>query len=99
LIAHAIDVIANYPALHGEEVGIGSIIALYLHGKNWRKIRDILRIIGAPTKAREIGIDREQLIKALTIAHTIRPERYTILGEMGISNEAAEKIVQILELC
>ncbi len=99
LIAHALDVIANYPALHGEEVGIGSIIALYLHGRNWRRIRDILRSIGAPTKAKEIGIDKKQLIEALTIAHKIRPERYTILGERGISSEAAERIVYILELC
>lgn len=98
LIAHAIDVVANYPALHGEEVGIGSIVALYLHGRNWRKVRQILSSIGAPTKARDIGIGREQLVKALTIAHTIRPERYTILGEKGISSEAAEKIIQILEL-
>ena len=98
LIAHAIDVIANYPALHGEEVGIGSIVALYLHGRNWRRIRDILKLIGAPTKAREIGISKEQFIKALTIAHTIRPERYTILGENGISSEAAERITQLLEL-
>jgi glycerol-1-phosphate dehydrogenase [NAD(P)+] len=98
LIAHAIDAVANYPALHGEEVGIGTVIALYLHGRNWRRIRDILSEIGAPTKISQINVSREQMVKALTIAHTIRPERYTILGEKGFSEEAAEKIIDVLEL-
>jgi len=98
LIAHAIDVVANFPALHGEEVGIGSIIALYLHGKNWRRIKKMLSDMGAPTKISQINVSREQMVKALTIAHTIRPERYTILGEKGFSEEAAEKIIDALEL-
>lgn len=98
MIAHAIDVVANYPALHGEEVGIGSIIALYLHGRNWRRVRSILKSMGAAVKAKDIGVSREQLVEALTIAHRIRPERYTILGEHGISREAAERIIHVLEL-
>ncbi|MEM1541923.1 MAG: NAD(P)-dependent glycerol-1-phosphate dehydrogenase [Ignisphaera sp.] len=95
MIAHAIDIVANYPALHGEEVGIGTIISLYLHGRNWKKIRSVLRKIGAPTTAREIGVSLDKIVEALSIAHTIRPERYTILGEKGISKEAAEKIVKV----
>jgi len=98
LIAHAIDIVANYPALHGEEVGIGTIIALYLHGKNWKKLKYVLKAIGAPTTAKELGIKVEQLVEALTIAHTIRPERYTILGDKGISREAAEEIIRITKL-
>lgn len=98
LIAHAIDVIANYPALHGEEVGIGTIISLYLHGKNWMKIRHVLKTIGAPITAKEIGVSIDKLIEALMIAHTIRPERYTILGEKGISKEAAEEIIKVTKL-
>ncbi|MEM1645283.1 MAG: NAD(P)-dependent glycerol-1-phosphate dehydrogenase [Ignisphaera sp.] len=98
LIAHAIDVVANYPALHGEEVGIGTIVALYLHGRNWKKVKGVQKAIGAPTTAKELGITVDQLIEALTIAHTIRPERYTILGEKGISREAAEEIIKTTKL-
>lgn len=98
LIAHAIDLVASYPALHGEEVGIGTIIALYLHGRNWRKVRNILSEVGAPTRISQINVSKEQMIKALTIAHSIRPERYTILGEKGFSEEAAERVIEILEL-
>lgn len=98
MIAHAIDVVANYPALHGEEVGIGTIVSLYLHGKNWKKIRHILKSIGAPTTAKELGVSIDKIVEALTIAHTIRPERYTILGEKGISRNAAEEIVRVTKI-
>ncbi|MEM3226380.1 MAG: NAD(P)-dependent glycerol-1-phosphate dehydrogenase, partial [Saccharolobus sp.] len=37
-------------------------------------------------------------IKALTIAHTIRPERYTILGDRGLTWNSAEKIARITKV-
>lgn len=95
MFAHALDLVANYPALHGEEVGIGTIMMLYLHGKNWKRVRRIMREVGLPTTARELGVGDYQVIKALTIAHTIRPERYTILGEKGLTWEAAERLARI----
>jgi len=98
LIAHAIDLVAGYPALHGEEVGIGTIIALYLHGKDWKRIRRVLKSMGAPVTIKEIGIEFDKMVEALTIAHTIRPERYTILGEQGISREAAIEIIRVTKL-
>ncbi len=94
LFAHALDITANYPALHGEEVGVGTIMMMYLHGKNWKKIRSVLKKIGAPTTAKELGVKPDDVIKALTIAHKIRP-RYTILGEKGLTVEAAERLAKI----
>jgi glycerol-1-phosphate dehydrogenase [NAD(P)+] len=95
LFSHALDVTAPHPALHGEQVGVGTIMCAYLHGANWQIIRDVLRTIGAPTNGRELGIEREYVIKALTIAHEIRPDRYTILGEKGLTREAAERVAQV----
>jgi len=95
LFAHALDIVAGYPALHGEEVGVGTIMMAYLHGRNWRLIRRVLRSIGAPVTARELGVSDEQVIEALTIAHSIRPERYTILGEKGLTREAAERLARV----
>jgi len=94
LFAHALDIVANYPALHGEEVGVGTIMMMYLHGKNWKRIRRVLRKIGAPTTAKELGVKDEDIIKALTIAHEIR-QRYTILGDKGLTPEAAENLARI----
>ncbi len=92
LFSHALDMVAGYPALHGEQVGVGSIMMAYLHGKNWGRIRHMLKALGAPTSAKELGVSREKIIEALTIAHKIRPERYTILGRDGLSVEAAENL-------
>jgi len=94
LFSHALDLIAPKPALHGEQCGVGTIMMAYLHGRDWRKIRNTLKKIGAPTTAKELGIPDYYIIKALTIAHKIRPERYTILGESGLTWEAAENLAK-----
>lgn len=86
---HALDLIAPKPALHGEQCGVGAIMTTYLQGGNWRAIRAALKKVGAPTNAKELGIDEEHIIKALATAHKIRPERYTVLGKRGLSEKKA----------
>ncbi len=91
--SHALDMIVDRPALHGEQCGVGTIMMAYLYGdNNWQLIRDTLKEIGAPTTAKELGIKEEHIIEALTTAHKINPERYTILGESGLTQEAAERL-------
>jgi len=92
--SHALDIIAPKHALHGEQCGLGTVMMMYLHGGDWRYIRDTLKTIKAPTTSYEIGIDPEYIIEALTMAHTIRKERYTILGDRGLTKDAAEEIAR-----
>ena len=87
--SHALDMVASEPALHGEQCGVGTIMMMYLHGGNWQYIRDTLRMIKAPTTADDLKIEPEYIIEALTVAHTIRKDRYTILGDRGLTFEAA----------
>jgi len=94
LFAHAIEILYPDKALHGELVALGTILMAYIHGINWKKIKKAMKKVGLPTKAKQLGIPDEIIIKALTIAHTIRPERYTILGDRGLTWEAAEKIAK-----
>ncbi len=94
LFAHAVEKIAPGKALHGEMVGVGTIMMMYLHGGDWKKVRDALRMIGAPTTARELGVEDEDIIEALTKAHKMR-DRYTILGVRGLTEEAAMNIARI----
>ena len=93
--SHAIDRLAPGKALHGESCGIGTIISMYLHGGDWRGIRESLRTIGAPVTPADVGIPDEIAVEALLMAKTIRPERFTIF-DMGITKESAEKLVQML---
>ena len=90
--SHALDKILDKPCLHGEQCGVGTILMMYLYGGDWKFIRNSLKAVGAPTSAKELGISDENVIDALTMAHTIRPERYTILGDNGISEDAAYEL-------
>ena len=94
MFSHMLDLKHPGKALHGEQCGVGSIMTMYLHGGDWEAIRDALRQIGAPTTARELGISAEDVVDALSHAHEIRSDRFTILGEGGISEEVAETVAR-----
>ncbi|MFQ6086067.1 MAG: NAD(P)-dependent glycerol-1-phosphate dehydrogenase, partial [Candidatus Bathyarchaeia archaeon] len=36
--------------------------------------------------------EAKYIVRALTMAHEIRPERYTILGREGLTKEAAREL-------
>jgi glycerol-1-phosphate dehydrogenase [NAD(P)+] len=91
MFSHALDRIAPGRALHGEQCGVGTIMMMALHGGDWQRIRNALRTIGVPTSAKGLNVTKEELIQAMTTAHTIR-DRYTILGESGLTDKAAERI-------
>lgn len=95
MFSHVLDKAAPGKALHGEQCGVGSIMMMYLHGGDWERIRETLRLIGAPTNAEELGISPEQIIDALVHAHEIRKDRYTILGDRGLTSDAAERLARI----
>ena len=96
LFSHQLDRLAPGTALHGHQVGIGSIMTAYLHDGErgqWQNVRDALESIGAPTTANELGLSDETVIEALTTAHRIR-DRYTILGD-GIDEGAAREAATV----
>jgi len=98
MFSHLLDKIAPGKALHGEQCGVGSIMMMYLHGGNWQRIRDALQMIGAPTSSKELGVSEEQLIEALVHAHEIRKDRYTVLGDRGLTPDAALRLARITKV-
>ena len=96
--SHALDRIAKKPALHGEQVGVGTIMMMYLHNGDWEAIRNALLAIGAPTTARALGVSDEEISDALVHAHEISKERYTILGDAGLTAEAAGRLAHITKV-
>ena len=91
--AHAVNRISPGRALHGELCGLGTIMMMYLHGQDWKMIKRALGQVGAPVTAIELGLDAEIVVEALTYAHKIRPERYTIL-DAGLNRNAAARAAE-----
>jgi len=89
LFSHALDKIAPGKGLHGEKCGVGSIMISKLQGGNWKKITKALKDVGAPTTAKQIGISKNEIVDALMIAQDLRPERYTILKEVEMTERKA----------
>jgi glycerol-1-phosphate dehydrogenase [NAD(P)+] len=98
LFSHALEMIRPNHALHGERCGIGTIMMACLHEQDWKRIRDALKQLGAPTNARELGVEREDVLNALEMAATIRPERYTVLNKLNLGREGYEHLAKVTEV-
>ncbi|EGP94568.1 sn-glycerol-1-phosphate dehydrogenase [Nitrosarchaeum koreense] len=95
LFSHALDKIAPGRGLHGEKCGIGSIMMAKLQGQDWKKIVKTLKDVGAPTSAKQIGLKSEEIVTALMIAQELRPERYTILKEIEMTEKKALNLAKV----
>jgi glycerol-1-phosphate dehydrogenase [NAD(P)+] len=89
LFSHALEMIAPSAVLHGEGCGLGTIMMAKLHGIDWVSIAEVLRKVGAPTTAEEVGLTPNEVVEALVRAREVRPERYTILNRFPLTRERA----------
>ncbi len=94
LFAHALDKIAPDKGLHGEKCGIGSIMMAKLQGQDWKGIVDALKRVGAPITASQIGLKEKDVVDALMIAQSLRPERHTILKESKMTHRKATNLAK-----
>jgi len=78
LIALALTMLSPQ-GLHGEYVGVGTIISSYIQGRKWSLIRDILLRASAPTNIHQLNLEEKVLIEAVKKAPDMR-NWYTILG-------------------
>lgn len=92
LFSHALDKITPGKGLHGEKCGIGSIVMAKLHGLDHQSITSALKNVGAPTTAADIGLSDEDVVQALCMAQSLRPERYTILKEVPLDAPSAKRL-------
>ncbi|MBQ2763052.1 MAG: NAD(P)-dependent glycerol-1-phosphate dehydrogenase [Candidatus Methanomethylophilaceae archaeon] len=95
MFSHALDIMHPGKAMHGEQCGVGCIMMMYLHGGDWKSIRNALMKIGAPVNATDLGLKNDDIVDALMTAHKIRPDRFTILGDNGLNRESAENIAKL----
>ena len=95
LFSHALEYVSGGNCgLHGERVGIGTIIMSKIHGLDCDIIINTLENVDAPTTASQIGITEEQVVKSLLIAQSLRPERYTILNKIKMDKDIARTVAR-----
>lgn len=95
LFSHALDIIKSNHAMHGEQCGVGTIMMAHLHGAKWKRVRETLKMLGAPTNTDTLDVKEEDVIKAMEMAPAIRPERYTILNKLNLNREDYESLAKI----
>ncbi len=93
MIAHMLSNRKDNTALHGELCGLAAIITTYLHGENWKPIRDTLSKIKAPVFIQDLGLTNDMFVDAMINATKVRNNRFTILNA-GISKIAAIKALE-----
>jgi glycerol-1-phosphate dehydrogenase [NAD(P)+] len=99
LFSHAIEYIIgqNY-GLHGERVGIGTIMMAKLHNVDWEVIVETLERVGAPTKAKQIRLNEQQIVISLLAAQSLRPDRYTILSKANLNKSSALELARSVKV-
>jgi len=95
LFSHALEYITDGNCgLHGERVGIGTIIMSKLYGMDFEGIIDILENVKAPVKANQIKLTEKDVVQSLLIAQDLRPERYTILSKTKLDKKSAYELAK-----
>lgn len=92
--SHALDMLCESRALHGEQCGVGTIIAARLHGIEWERIRKFLQNIKAPVNAEELGVSEKCIVEAIIKAREINKKRFTIFDKIKINENKARKLAK-----
>jgi glycerol-1-phosphate dehydrogenase [NAD(P)+] len=99
LFSHAVEYVAGKNSgLHGERVGIGTIMMAKLHGLDWENIVETLALFGAPTRGKQINLTEDELVQSLVLASSLRPERYTILNREKLDKGKAASLAKAVKV-
>lgn len=83
LISHAYDKVAKQPSLHGLQVGVASYAVSYLQQETHARIKKDILESGFHAFLKENPLDKEDFLKAISLAPEIKENFFTILSEKG----------------
>ncbi|UCH03109.1 MAG: iron-containing alcohol dehydrogenase [Candidatus Bathyarchaeota archaeon] len=87
--------------LHGEAVGISTILMTCWQGGDWKNVKKTLETVGAKVTAKQLGVSDDKIINALTDATSWvkqRPNYYTILHEKPLTDKTAQFLAEMTEV-
>jgi len=95
-IIHAVDSLFPGTSNHGELAGLGALFATYLREDDERfaQMAACLRRHQLPTGPTDVGLDTEQFTAAVVAAPSTRPDRYTVLEHLALSEDETRERVE-----
>lgn len=104
LISHALDKILEVPQLHGIQVGIATYIMSKVQDHRYQRVNQILTDTGFWDYVETLDLRRADYEKAIELAPSIKPNRYTFIHEEKYRKAAIkllsedEKLKRILKV-
>lgn len=90
LISHALDKMSEHPQLHGIQVGIATYLMSVVQDHRYSRVDTIFTQTGFWDYVETLGMKREDYERAIDIAPSIKPFRYTYLHEEQYREKAKE---------
>ena len=90
LISHALDKMLEHPQLHGIQVGIATYLMSVVQDHRYRRVDTIFTQTGFWDYVKALDLRREDFEKAVDLAPSIKPFRYTYLHEQQYRDRAKE---------
>jgi glycerol-1-phosphate dehydrogenase [NAD(P)+] len=88
LVSHAFDALGLGTGLHGEQVALGARIASVFLDPPAHRVLELLDRIGAPRSPGDIGVTRDDALRAVRLAGTMRPNRRSRLSAALAADES-----------
>lgn len=92
LISHALDKMLEVPQLHGIQVGVATYIMSIVHNHRYKRVNTVLTQTGFWDYVATLDMKKDDFIKAIDLAPSMKPHRYTYLHEEKY-REAAKRVV------
>ena len=92
LISHALDEILDCPQLHGVQVGIATYIISLVQNNEHQRIQTIFNKTGFINYVKGIGMRADDFKKAIDMAPSIKPDRFTCL-HIPENRELAKRLI------
>lgn len=90
LISHALDKMLEQPQLHGIQVGVATYLMSVVQDHRYRRVDTIFTQTGFWDYVKTLEMKREDFEKAIDIAPSIKPFRYTYLHEQQYWDKAKQ---------
>jgi glycerol-1-phosphate dehydrogenase [NAD(P)+] len=94
LISHALDKFLEVPQLHGVQVGIATYIMAKVQDHRYVRVNKIFTDTGFWDYVATLGMKKEDFIKAIDMAPSMKPYRHTYLHEEQYREEAKRIVME-----